>query len=136
MAALQDLFMKNATEDEVVAIATAYCIDMKIEDELVCTAVVLEFKVLVHVGIVRRLWTLCPQDEVLIVFDQVALSPNEVCVILLGPSCGNPYSPWNQTWTVKLPPTPRPPVVPVPPPKVYTYMHTSYNVCGNRVHNH
>ena len=50
--------MKNATEDEVVAIATAYCIDMKIEDELVCTAVVLEFKVLVHVGIVRRLWTL------------------------------------------------------------------------------
>ena len=40
--------MKNATEDEVVAIATAYCIDMKIEDELVCTAVVLEFKVLVH----------------------------------------------------------------------------------------
>ena len=58
MAALQDLFLKNATEDEVVAIATAYCIDMKIEDELVCTAVVLEFKVLVHVGIVRRLWTL------------------------------------------------------------------------------
>ena len=52
--------MKNATEDEVVAIATAYCIDMKIEDELVCTAVVLEFKVLVHVGIVRRLWTLSP----------------------------------------------------------------------------
>ena len=38
------------------------------------------------------------------VFDQVALSPNEVCVILLGPSCGNPYNPWNQTWTVKLPP--------------------------------
>ena len=60
MAALQDLFLKNATEDEVVAIATAYCIDMKIEDELVCTAVVLEFKVLVHVGIVRRLWTLSP----------------------------------------------------------------------------
>ena len=50
--------MKNATEDEVVAMT--YCIDMKIEDELVCTAVVLEFKVLVHVGIVRRLWTLSP----------------------------------------------------------------------------
>ena len=65
----------------------------------------------------------CPQDEVLGVFDQVALSPSEVCVILLGPSCGNPYNPWNQTWTVKLPPTPRPPVVPVPPPKVYIYVH-------------
>ena len=52
--------MKNATEDEVVAIATAYCIDIKIEDELVCTAVVLEFKVLVHVGIMQRLWTLSP----------------------------------------------------------------------------
>ena len=34
----------------------------------------------------------------------MALGPNEVCVILLGPSCGNPYNPWNQTWTVKLPP--------------------------------
>ena len=43
---LQDLFLKNATEDEVVAIITAYCIDLKIEDELVCTAVVLEFKVM------------------------------------------------------------------------------------------
>ena len=25
-------------------------------------------------------------------------------MILLGPSCGNPYNSWNQTWTVKLPP--------------------------------
>ena len=64
------------------------------------------------------------------VFDQVALGPNEVCGILLGPSCGDPYNPWNQTWTVKLPPTPMPPLVPVPPPKVYTYMHTSFNSVG------
>ena len=34
----------------------------------------------------------------------MALSPNDVCGILLGPSCGNPYNPWNQTCTVKLPP--------------------------------
>ena len=63
------------------------------------------------------------QDEVLSVFAQVALSPSEVCGILLGSSCGDPYNPWNQTWTVKLPPTPKPPVVPVPPPKVYSYVH-------------
>ena len=25
-------------------------------------------------------------------------------MILLGPSCGNPCNPWNQTWAVKLPP--------------------------------
>ena len=42
---LQDLFLKNATEDEIVAVITAFCIDLKIEDENVCTAVVLEFKV-------------------------------------------------------------------------------------------
>ena len=42
----------------------------------------------------------------LTIFDQVALGPNEVCGILLGPSCGDPHNPWNQTRTVKLPPTP------------------------------
>ena len=47
---LQDLFLKNATEDEIVAIITAFCIDLKIEDELVCTAVVIEFKVIRLVG--------------------------------------------------------------------------------------
>lgn len=43
--ALQDLFLKNASEDEIVTIITAFCIDLKIEDENVCTAIVLEFKV-------------------------------------------------------------------------------------------
>jgi sphingomyelin phosphodiesterase len=97
---LQDLFLKNATEDEIVKIITAFCIDLKIEDELVCRGIVTEFK-----------------DEVLSVFDEIALGPNELCGIVIGPSCGSPYDPYNQTWTVKLPSTPKPPVKPVPPPK-------------------
>ena len=46
---LQDLFLKNATEDEIVKIITAFCIDLKIEDELVCRGIVTEFKVSVTI---------------------------------------------------------------------------------------
>ena len=42
---LQYLFLKNATHDEILARITAFCIDLKIEDKLVCTAIVIEFKV-------------------------------------------------------------------------------------------
>ena len=42
---LQDLFVRNATEEEIVKKITSLCIKFKIEDELVCTAVVIEFKV-------------------------------------------------------------------------------------------
>ena len=45
---LQELFVKNATEEEIVKIITFLCIQFKIEDELVCTAVVIEFKVFTH----------------------------------------------------------------------------------------
>ena len=43
---LQDLFLKNATDEKILAHITAYCIDLKIEDKLVCTAIVIEFKVI------------------------------------------------------------------------------------------
>lgn len=42
---IQELFLQNRTEDEVVSIVTAVCIDLKIEDVNVCTLVVKEFKV-------------------------------------------------------------------------------------------
>ena len=45
VAALQDLLEKNSSEEEIVKVITTICIDLKIEDENVCTLVVPEFKV-------------------------------------------------------------------------------------------
>lgn len=42
---LQELFAKDASEDEIAKIITRVCIDLKIEDENVCTLVVPTFKV-------------------------------------------------------------------------------------------
>ena len=59
------------------------------------------------------------QDEVFTVFSKVALSPKEVCGILLGPPCGDSYNPWDQEWNISVPGN-KPPVTPIPPPKVCT----------------
>ena len=59
------------------------------------------------------------QDEIFTVFSKVALSPKEVCGILLGPPCGDSYDPWDQEWKITVPGN-KPPVVPVPPPKVWS----------------
>lgn len=42
---LDQLFMENKTQDEMVDVITAICIDLKIEDRNVCTLVVKEFQV-------------------------------------------------------------------------------------------
>ena len=47
----------------------------------------------------------------------VGLSSSEVCGGYLGTNCGSSYDPWNQTWTISIPGN-KPPVKPVPPPKV------------------
>ena len=43
---LQELFLKNATEKDIEKAVTKFCIDFKIEDDNVCRAVVIEFKVM------------------------------------------------------------------------------------------
>ena len=43
---LQNLFLKNATDEKIIAHITEFCIKLKIEDKLVCTAIVIEFKVI------------------------------------------------------------------------------------------
>ena len=43
---LQNLFLKNATDEKIIAHITEFCIKLKIEDKLVCTAIVTEFKVI------------------------------------------------------------------------------------------
>ena len=57
------------------------------------------------------------QNEVLTVFDMVALSAKELCGLILGKSCETDYNPWDQEWNVTIPGN-KPPVKPVPPPKV------------------
>lgn len=42
---IQELLMQNTTEHDIVNVVTRVCIDLKIEDENVCTLVVREFKV-------------------------------------------------------------------------------------------
>lgn len=53
----------------------------------------------------------------LTVLDDLALSPEEVCGVLVGKDCGIPYNPLN-SWNISLPNTPKPPVVPHTLPKV------------------
>lgn len=71
------------------------------------------------------------QDEVFTVFSKVALSPKEACGILLGPLCGDGYNPWMQNWTVTVPEN-KPPITPVPPPKVAkkTFLLISSSSCA------
>lgn len=56
------------------------------------------------------------QDEVIYVFERIALSPEEVCGMVVGDVCAIPYNPWHD-WTVPLPNIPRP-HVPAPEPDV------------------
>ncbi len=57
------------------------------------------------------------QNEVLTVFDRIALSPDEVCGLLVGDACATTYDP-EHAWNVSLPDVPKPPVEPLKPPEV------------------
>ena len=96
---LQKLAEEGKTEDEIAKTINEFCILFKFEDETVCTLGVREFR-----------------DEVLTVINTVGLNGDEVCGIILGPSCATPYDPFNQTWSVKMPNTPKPPVTEMPLP--------------------
>ncbi|GFO01813.1 sphingomyelin phosphodiesterase [Plakobranchus ocellatus] len=53
--------------------------------------------------------------EILTVLDTLVLSPDEVCGIVVGPNCGDPYNPLDN-WNVTFPNVPQPaPVPPIPP---------------------
>ena len=57
------------------------------------------------------------QDEALTVFDNLVLSPEEVCGVAFGSTCGKAYWPFDM-WNVTFPDTPKPPLVPHVLPKV------------------
>ena len=90
---LQKFAEQGKTEDEMAKFVTEVCKIFQFEDGNVCTLVVKEFR-----------------DEVLTVATSVGLNADEACGILLGPSCAIPYDPYNQTWSVKMSDTPKPPL--------------------------
>lgn len=95
----QAAFLANKIEDDVVFEAQKICKELKIEDDRVCTQVILEFR-----------------SEALTVTDKVLLSPSEVCGNLFGPTCAHKRDP-SEFWNITVPGK-KPPVKPVPPPKV------------------
>ncbi|KAL3856819.1 hypothetical protein ACJMK2_011534 [Sinanodonta woodiana] len=95
----QLLVKQGSTQEEVVKLFTAICKNFKIEDERVCESITIEFK-----------------DELFGVAERLVLTPNEVCGILIGDTCGTPYNPATM-WNVTLPIVPKPPVNPPIPPK-------------------
>lgn len=51
------------------------------------------------------------KDEFVTVVAKLALSPSEICGIVLGDSCAHVYNPLHN-WTLPLSPIPKPPVAP------------------------
>ena len=99
---LEIVLEQDTPEEDIARLARAICIIEKIEDENVCSLVVEEFK-----------------QEVLTVAYTITLGrAKQLCAILLGPSCQARYDPTNQTWDIAVPRN-KPPVKPIPDPKVY-----------------
>lgn len=96
----QIAFKTKPNEDDIAKFLTKLCIKLKVEDNRVCTGIIQDFKA-----------------EVLTVFDEFFLSPDEVCGLILGQSCAERPNP-DIFWNVTIPKTPKPPVRPIPPPKV------------------
>ena len=57
------------------------------------------------------------QVEVFTVLEKLALSPEEVCGIIIGDDCATAYNPF-EMWNVTFPKIPKPPVKPLTQPKV------------------
>uniref|UniRef100_A0A8C5N3R3 Sphingomyelin phosphodiesterase n=1 Tax=Leptobrachium leishanense TaxID=445787 RepID=A0A8C5N3R3_9ANUR len=88
----------ESTMDEVAKVAEKVCIELKVEEPIICHQLVQLFK-----------------HDMLMALVLSVLRPPEICGLLLGISCGH----WDiyEDWNVTLPQSPKPPVVaPVPPP--------------------
>lgn len=87
-------FTSEWSEDKIEAEARTVCIMLRQEDQRVCDGIVHMFKA-----------------EVLTVFGNLVVNPNEVCGFFLGPQCAQTYNPFS-SWNITLPDTIKPPVVP------------------------
>ena len=99
---LEAFLIEDKPEEDVANLVKAFCVWKKIEDKNVCDSVVEEFK-----------------EEVLTVAYSISLGRAKLlCAILLGPSCQPSYNPENQTlWKIPIPGD-KPPIEPIPEPKV------------------
>ncbi|XP_071093407.1 sphingomyelin phosphodiesterase-like [Haliotis cracherodii] len=91
---LQEMVVEMRPEDEIVKTMISVCKYFHIETDRVCSYVIPEYK-----------------DMALAVIQQTALSPNDICGLLLGSDCATPYFP-TEMWNISLPDTPKPPVKP------------------------
>ncbi|XP_046847921.1 sphingomyelin phosphodiesterase-like [Xenia sp. Carnegie-2017] len=82
---VQSAFHLQNAQTDIQKAALNLCIKLKIEDTRVCKGVIPEF-----------------QNEVLTVFDKVFLDPNQICGLVIGPSCGKVRSLY-PSWNVTLP---------------------------------
>ena len=96
---IQQLLVLKESQDEIAKAVTALCKVMNVEDDRVCDSIIQVFK-----------------GEVLTVLDHLALSPEQVCGVIVGDSCASPYNPFSM-WNITLPHIPKPPVVPPIPPQ-------------------
>nr|API81380.1 venom toxin [Hemiscorpius lepturus] len=95
----QHFVEEGKSEEEIGHFADVICKTLRIESPRVCKGVTNSFR-----------------DEVVQVFSRIALSPKEVCGILLGDSCSKPYDPFFN-WSVPLPSVPKPPSKQISAPK-------------------
>ncbi|XP_037078854.1 sphingomyelin phosphodiesterase-like [Pollicipes pollicipes] len=94
---LQHYVSTGRSKGEIVHAAIKLCRSLKFESPRVCEGIIHIFA-----------------DEVIYVFERIALSPEEVCGMVVGDVCAIPYNPWHD-WTVPLPNIPKP-YTPTPEP--------------------
>lgn len=96
---IKEMIQRSTAVQTIVQEVIKFCVNFKIEDEHVCSLIVPQF-----------------QEEVLYAVDNLLLSPDEACGIILGGTCATPYFP-GEMWNVTLPDSPKPIPRPPTPPK-------------------
>ncbi|CAJ0583335.1 unnamed protein product, partial [Mesorhabditis spiculigera] len=92
---LGDKILEECIADVIIAVCTIF----KIEDHFICKNMVGAFV-----------------DETMWIAQQILVTPTQICGLLLGNDCDPVFNPFNQTWTLDMPPG-KPPVVQPQAPK-------------------
>uniref|UniRef100_A0A914H3H8 Sphingomyelin phosphodiesterase n=1 Tax=Globodera rostochiensis TaxID=31243 RepID=A0A914H3H8_GLORO len=83
---LRLMYERNATADKILGVADFVCRHFADTDSFVCNGITDQFR-----------------DEFLYVLGRLALSPGQLCALLVA-NCGTPADPFNTNWLVPLPP--------------------------------
>ncbi|KAF4523493.1 hypothetical protein B566_EDAN004563 [Ephemera danica] len=96
---LQHMIRTGKTKDDVTHLTKQFCISFKLSSPRVCDGITELFG-----------------GEVTYVLQRLKLSPEEICGFVIGDACGDIYTPHHE-WQLTFPPVPKPPVIPMKPPK-------------------